>query len=44
MYAEKLSHFLNVEDYKLKLDTFNLNAGERYGLGAKWRMKWLKES
>lgn len=29
MYEEKLSHFLDVEDYKLKLDTFNLNAGER---------------
>lgn len=30
MYEEKLSHFLNIEDYKLKLDTFNLNAGENF--------------
>lgn len=37
MYAEKLSNFLNIEDYKLKLDTFNLNTGEK-GTVAKWRM------
>lgn len=28
MYEEKLSQFLNLQDYKSKLDTFNLNAGE----------------
>lgn len=35
MFAEKLSHFL-FEDYKMKLDTFNLNTGE-IGVGGKWR-------